>query len=510
MEWHFINILVIVGYFSLLIYLGYFFSKKRLDSNNYFIGGKKIPSWVAGFSIYATALSSISYVAIASNVYQSGWMFGMSALGIVPLIILVAHFFVPFIRRINAITAYQYLEARFNRPMRLMSSAVFMIFHVMRIAIIIYIPTLAFVAVWPSINPYMIVAIMGLLCVFYTTSGGFEAVVWSDAVQTIVLIFGALLVIFFGFSAVPSGINPFDALATDGKILTSSSFSLDPKNSSLWWLLIGSFFSSIYQYIGSQDITQRYSSTKSLDSAKETLYIQIPLLLISIFIFIGMGSAIYLFYKFSGISAPTLTHNNALLPYFVINQLPVGISGIVIGAIFAAAQSTVSSSLNSTATCAIVDFIDPIKPLNESQKIKYAQAISWISGTFGVLIAMYFIAVGQNDMYIFFTAIIGLLGSPIAGVFLLGIFSSKVNSTGAWIGFFVSATTAIYLGNPGDILNFIPGYSKPEIFGFLFAPIVLTACLVPGYLSTIFLAPASAEKINGLTYHSLNDLSDIQ
>ncbi|MGL4394704.1 MAG: sodium:solute symporter [Brevinema sp.] len=510
MTWSWFDVLVMLIYFLLLMYLGYFFSQKRNSSNDYFVGGKKIPSWVAALSVYATALSSISYVAITSNVYKGGWIFGMASLGVIPLLFLVAHFFIPFIRRIHAITAYQYIEARFDRSMRLMASAIFMVFHVMRIAIVLFIPTLALITVWPTINPYLVVGVMGFLCVIYTTIGGFHAVVWSDAIQTIVLVFGAILVIFFGFQAVPKDINPFLVLALDQKIFPDTAFSFDPEDSSLWWLLIGGFFVSIYQYIGSQDITQRYSSTNSLSEAKKTLYMQIPLLFTSMFIFIGMGSAIYLFYKFSGVPSPELSNNNALLPYFVVNQLPVGVSGIVISAIFAATQSTVSSSLNSTATCAIIDFILPMKKLSESQKIYFAQVVSWFAGISGVLIAMSFISAGQSDMYLFFNAILGLLGGPIAGVFLLGIFSTKVSSQGAWLGFLISASVAIYLANPADVLNYFTFYQKPQIFEFLFAPVVLISCLVPGYFSTFFFKPPTLQKIEGLTFKSLSNTSDIE
>ncbi len=511
MAWSVVDWIVLVGYLGFLVWLGYFFSKRRSTSDDYFVGGQKIPAWVAAFSLYATGLSSISYVATTSNVYQSGWIFGIGVLGIAPLIPLVAEYFVPFVRRLNCVTAYEYLEARFDRPMRLLASAIFMIFHVMRIAVVIFIPTLAFREVWPMVNPLIIVAIMGFLCVIYTTVGGFEAVVWSDTIQTILLMGAAVLVMGYGFFAIPEGVNGFQALVADGKVFPKENFSFDPKVTTVWWLFLGGFFGSIYQYIGSQDMVQRYSSTKNLAEAKKTLYIQFPLLCVSVFMFVGMGSAIYLFYKFSGVQAPVLQNNNALLPYFVINQLPIGISGLVIAGIFAAAQSTVSSSLNSTATCAIVDFIAPIKPnITDKEKITFAQIASWSAGILGTLMAMVFITQGQSDMYVLFNSILGLLGSPIAGVFLLGIFSTKVGSKAAWIGFGVSTVVALYLGNPGGLLNIIPGYTKPEIFGFLFAPIVIGACMIPGYLATLFIAAPSAAQINGLTYKSLANQSDIK
>ena len=511
MAWSVVDWIVLIGYLGFLVWLGYFFSKRRSNSDDYFVGGQRIPAWVAAFSVYATALSSISYVATTSNVYRSGWIFGVGVIGVLPLLFLVPKYFIPFVRRLNCVTAYEYLEARFDRPMRLLASAVFIGFHIMRIAVVIFIPTLAFQEVFPTMNPLIIVAVMGFLCVVYTTVGGFEAVVWSDTIQTFVLMGAALLVIGYGLMAVPEGTSAFGTLVADGKVFPAKDFSFDPKATTVWWLFIGGFFGSIYQYIGSQDVVQRYSSTKNLEEAKKTLYFQIPLLVVSVTMFVGMGSAIYLFYKFSGVPVPELANNNALLPYFVINQLPVGLSGLVIAGIFAAAQSTVSSSLNSTATCAIVDFIAPVKTdITDDEKVKFAQWTSWIAGIAGTLIAMVFITQGQSDMYVLFNSILGLLGSPIAGIFLLGIFSTKVGTKAAWIGFWTSSLVALYLGNPGGIFNILPGYAKPDIFGFLFAPIVISACMIPAYVAAMFLPAPEKEKIEGLTYMSLADTSDIK
>ncbi len=510
MKWSILDWIVLLIYLGFLIWLGYYFSKKRKTSNDYFIGGSRVPSWVAALSLFATGLSSISYVAVTSNVYRHGWMFAIGTLGLFPLVPLVAEFFVPFVRRLQCVSAYQYLEARFSKSMRLTASAIFILFHIMRIAIVIFIPTLAFREVWTDVNPLIIVAIMGFLCVVYSTIGGFEAVVWSDAIQTVILIAAAFLVMGYGFFSVPAGEDAFRTLVAHGKVLPAENFSFDPAATTVWWLMIGGFFGSIYQYIGSQDMVQRYSSTSTLQEAKKTLYMQFPLFALSIFMFIGMGSGIFLFYNFNG-GAPEFSNHNALLPYFVINQLPIGISGLVIAGIFGAAQSTIDSSLNSTATCAIVDFISPLRGgLEDKDKIRYAKAISLAAGIMGTLMAMVFITQGQSDMYLLFNAVLGLLGAPIAGVFLLGMFSNKVGTGDAWIGFWSATIVSLYLGNPGNILNIIPGYVKPNVYGFLFAPIVLASCMLPGYISSMFTRAPSNLHIKGLTYTSLADQSDIR
>ena len=177
----------------------------------------------------------------------------------------------------------------------------------------------------------------------------------------------------------------------------------------------------------------------------------IPLLCTSIFIFVGMGSALYIFFKF-GAQLPSDINGNAILPFFVIKYIPTGISGLVLASIFAAAQSTVSSSLNSVSTCMTADILAQLRPdMNDKQKLSFAKGSSWIVGILSTILAVHFINAGQSDMFLYFQAITGLLGGPIAGVFLAGIFFEKVDTKAVWVGFIASVLIAIYLTNPMNI-----------------------------------------------------------
>ena len=181
MSWHWLNWVVVSIYFIGIISIGIYFSKKDNNTSEYFRGGGKIPAWVAACSIYATALSSLSFMAVPASVYKNGWIMGMAPLGIILIVILSAKIFVPFFRSLNVDTAYEYLEIRFDKRFRLIGSLTFIFFHIIRIAIILYLPVLALTVALPQINPMILVAIVSLLCVIYTSLGGIKAVVWSDA-----------------------------------------------------------------------------------------------------------------------------------------------------------------------------------------------------------------------------------------------------------------------------------------------------------------------------------------
>ena len=398
MAWHWFDWIVIGLYFVVMFFIGMFFAKRTKSTDDYFKAGGRVPALVTAMSIYATALSSISFIAIPASVYNNSWLLGMAPLGIILMVLWAAYTFVPFFRRVNVTTAYEYLGRRFDNSFRLVGSLTFILFHVVRMAIVIYLPTLAIQQVVPTLNPVLITIIVSIFCVAYTSMGGIEAVLWSDAIQTVVLLLGAFLVIIVGFSSAPEGLGQgFKLLADDGKIISPDFFSLDLAKSSIWVMIVGGFVNSIYSYVGSQDIVQRYATNKDEHEAKKSLFMNVPLLCTSIVIFIGMGSALYIYFHFKA-TLPENINGNAILPYFIVNALPVGISGLVIAAIFAAAQSTVSSSLNSVSTCMTADILEYFKSgMEDKSKLKFARVSSWIVGIFSTLLAIYFIYNGQGD-----------------------------------------------------------------------------------------------------------------
>ena len=508
MNWHWFNWVVILLYFIGMFMVGIYFSRRANSTEDYFKAGGRVPSWVTACSIYATALSSISFIAIPASVFSKGWLLGMAPLGIIPIVWVAAVIFVPFFRRVNVTTAYEYLGKRFDYKFRLIGSLAFILFHVVRMAIVLYLPTLALQQALPSLDPVILTVVVAVFCVAYTSIGGIEAVLWSDAIQTIVLLLGAFLIIIAGFTAAPEGIGQgFRALSDAGLILNSDFFSFDLAKTSIWAILIGGLVNSIYQYIGSQDIVQRYNTTKTEEDAKKSLFMNIPLACTSIFIFVGMGSALFIFFKFKA-QLPADINGNAILPYFVIKYIPTGVSGLVLAAIFAAAQSTVSSSLNSVSTCMTSDILEQLRPgMTDQQKLSFAKSSSWIVGIISTILAVHFIYAGQGDMFLYFQAITGLLGGPIAGVFLVGIFFDKVNTKAVWVGFIVSIMVAIYLGNPAGILSsLIPGYKAPQIFEFLISLIIIGSNVIVSLIASLFTGKPTLEHIKGLTYSTIKDM----
>ena len=508
MSWHWFDWVVIGVYFSIMFLIGLLFAKRTKSTDDYFKAGGRVPAWVTAMSIYATALSSISFIAIPASVYNNSWLLGMAPLGIILIVVWAAYVFVPFFRRVDVTTAYEYLGRRFDNSFRLIGSLTFIIFHIIRMAIVLYLPTLALQQALPGLNPIVITVIVAIFCVAYTSIGGIEAVLWSDAIQTIVLLLGAFLVIIVGFLASGDGLgHAFSLLANDGKIISPDFFTLDLAKSSIWTIIIGGFFISIYSYVGSQDIVQRYATNKNEHEAKKSLFLNIPLLCTSIVIFVGMGSALYIFFHTKEVLPETI-NGNAILPYFVINFLPVGISGLILAAIFAAAQSTVSSSLNSVSTCITKDLLEYLKPnMEDNAKLKFAKLSSWVVGIVSTILAIQFIIKGQGDIFLYFQAITGLLGGPIAAIFLVGIFFDRVDSRAVWIGFIVSILLAFYISDPaGMVSKIIPSYTKPKIFEFMISFIIIGSGVIASFLASFIFGRPSEDKIRQLTFKNVKNI----
>lgn len=448
---NFINYAVITVYLASMLGIGIYFSKTSGEStDSFFRAGGRVPGWAAGMSIWATTLSSITFLAIPGNAYNGNWVFAFGMIAVVICMPLLIKYIVPFFRKIDATTAYEYLEKRFDSRMRIFGSVVFILFHIARMAIVIYLPTLAITAM-TGVNPYIIAIAIGVLCVIYTFLGGMEGVIWSDVIQGFVLLAGIFLAIITGLFGIEGGIGEVISTGiSEGKFFTTKDWSWSFTEITIPTMLVGAIFINMYQYIGSQDVVQRYNTTKSLKETGKSLTMNAWLGLLTIPLFYGMGTILYTFYAQQPELLAEGIKSDGVFPQFIVTQLPVGISGLVIGAIFAASQSTVSSSLNSLSACYTMDLIKRFRPnLPEAYYVKTAKTVILVAGIFSSAAALYMVKTNQDELLKTFQSILGLFGAPIAGVFLLGMFTTKGNATGAFWGTLIASIAMYFIQQSG-------------------------------------------------------------
>lgn len=484
-----LNWAVIIIYLLAMFAVGVYFTRRASRStDSYFTAEGRIPAWAAGFSIYATTLSAITYMSTPEQAYLADWSYAAGNLAIFAIVPVLIHFYVPFFRKLNVVTAYDYLEERFNPLMRVLGSLMFVGFHIGRIAVVIYLPTLAISSV-TDIDPMLIAGVVGALSVVYTFLGGIEGVIWADVVQGIVLLLGAVVILVAGFSAIDGGLGTVlaDGIA-DEKFISARNWNItDTAAAAIPLIFLGSIFNNLYQYTGSQDVVQRYQTTSGERETSRSLLTNGVLALLTIPLFYGMGTMLYSYFKHSA-PLPEGVNTSAIVPYFVVHALPAGISGLVLAAIFAAAQSTLSSSMNSISACLTVDVWDRFAVPRGRRRatVGMARWIIILTGAAGVAVALFLVSTNQDETWNLFLSIMGLFGVPLAAVFALGIFTRRARAAGVLIGLVAGSVVAWLVKTQG---------MNP----FLVSTVAFATTALAGYLASLAWTAARGREAHDIT-----------
>ena len=495
-----VNWIVVVVYLLGMVAIGYWFMKREAASSTdaYFRGGQKIPFWVAGLSIFATMLSAITFMAVPGTAYATNWNGYIGQWPILIIVPLVVMCYLPFYRRLNITTAYEYLEKRFNVATRVIGSVTFMLFHVGRVAIVLYLPALALSSV-TDINIFAAISVIGILCIIYTVMGGIEAVVWTDAIQALVLIGGALLCFGLVVSQVDGGIGAIgSAMSEQGKGITASwdlgDLSIGKGSTSGFVLFVAFMMANFPSYTSGQDVVQRYVTTSSEKEAAKSLWMNIGMVLIGSAIFFGLGTALFVFYQEKPeLMDPGLPAKDSVLPFFIMQNLPMGVAGLIIAGVFAAAQSTISSSLNSVATAFVTDVYGRLlKPeSSDAQRLGVAKWVVIILGLVGIGVSSYLALMKTDEVFMLFNRFIGFALGPLGGLFALGIFSRRPNGKAGLFAliFGVVAVVSVYLMNEAGVIDLMP---------LLYGAVGFFSTLLMGIVLGFFLC-ATDDEVAGLT-----------
>jgi len=485
-------------YLALMIGVGVFFSFRNKNSDDFFRGGQRIPWFVAGMSIFATMLSSITFIAIPAKAFMTDWVYfwvNMTAVMVAPFVIWL---FLPFFRKIDATSAYEYLEKRFNRFVRLFASASFILFQIGRMAIVMYLPALALATITP-LTEVQCILMMGFLSIIYCTMGGLEAVVWTDTIQSFVLLGGALVSLLLIIFQVDGGFGDFVSIAAANSkfhIVNWDFSSMSFATTALWVVVLGGIGQNLVPHSSDLAVVQRYMSVPSLQHARRAIWTNAIAVIPASILFFAVGTALFVFYKNNPERLDPTFKNDAIFPLFIARELPVGIAGLVVAGVFAAAQSTISTSMNSSSTAFVTDFIRPLRIVKtEKGYLRLARIMTLALGCLGTALAVLFASSDIKSLWDMFMKILGLLGGSMCGLFCLGIFTTRTNGPGAIVGALAGAAG----------LFFVQRYT--DIHLLLYAFVGITFCCLCGYIaSTAF--PRSRKSITGLTIHTL-EKSDV-
>jgi len=482
--------IIIIVYLASSAGIGLFFYLREKKNNNadYFLGGRSIPWWAAGISLYATGTSAISFIAIPAKSFATNWqLLTQNVVGLLATA-LVAIMIVPMIRKLNVMSVYQYLEMRFHPSIRTMSSAINIIMQLGgRMSIVLFLPALALAAV-TGISVTWSIMLMGVVTIAYTLLGGMKAVIWTDVIQVFVMLGGAFFAIGYVIWHVEGGIPEFMRAANQDGKMHIFEWSMDLKQPTVWGFLFFAIF-DVITYPKDQVMMQRVLSTKDSRAAGWSVWMLAAIVVPGSLTFFAIGTALYVFYQQNPERMNPMLSVDATFPHFIAAELPVGVTGLIIAGIFAASMSTLSSCMNSVATLVSVDFYERFgKKVTPAKSVRLAEWMTVVAGVIGVGTALILAKVDIKSALDKSWELWSLLGGGFAGCYGLGMFTRRANWQGAIIGVI------------GSVIITFTSWRMGLVNSVFYQMIAISSCVLIGYLGSLFF-PAPKQSLLGLTVY---------
>ena len=491
-----LNYAVLGTYLAALVGMGIYFSRRERTTEDFFKAGGRIPWWAAGLSIFGTQLSAITFMAIPAKTFATDWRYLWLNAAIVLMAPVIVWLILPFFRRLNVTTAYEYLEKRFNVAARLIGSVMFMALHLGRIGIVLFLPSIA-LGVVTGIDVRVCILLMGILSILYTVLGGIEAVIWTDVLQVIILLGGALLCLGLIVVGLPEGTGDCIRAADEAGKLATFDFRFDLTAPTFWVVLVGGLAATFISYGSDQTVIQRYLTTKDEASAARGIWTNAVLTIPATLLFFAVGTALFVFYRAQpDLLNPALDNAEAIFPWHIVTRLPAGVAGLLIAGVFAAAMSSLDSSMNSVATTITTDWYGRMAPAApDTRRLRVARVATVVVGLAGMTFALVMAGWEIKSLWDQLNRFIGLFAGGLGGLFLLGILTRRATGTGAVIGLVASGLVqyAVSRWTPLHLL--------------LYSATGIGSCILVGYVASVLL-PGRLKPLEGLTVYTLRRQGD--
>lgn len=460
MNLHWLDITTLILYISALVGMGFYLSRKNTTTEEYFVGGRSYSGWVIGLSMIGTSISSVTFLAFPADAYKTAWLRFIPNFTLPLTVLLAAYFFLPFFRRTKIVSAYEYLEDRFSPSIRVYGAVTFIIGQLMRLALILYLVSILMHQI-TGYSTVISVLLAGLLVAVYTIVGGINAVIWTDVLQTLILVLGGIVILIIIIFAMPGGLSQIFEIAngdnkfaiaelTNGRLNPVTwGFSLSEKTG-LMMLFVG-LTVWLQEYGTNQNVIQRYAAAKSMKEARKGLY-TIGVLNVPIWAFyMFLGTALYAFFQVH--HAPEALEMldgtrkaEQIMPFFILNYMPPGVAGIVISAALAAAMSSLDSSINAISTVTVNDIYRRhyVKDREDKHYLHVAWLVAGIASIFMVIGAIILIYSDTKTIQDAATILSSIVMGGVFGMYLLGFVTERANSKSVWLGIAVTFVFSVW------------------------------------------------------------------
>jgi len=436
-----VNWVVIGVYFALTLWLGERVARRGGDLDEYFLAGRGMPWWAAALSIVGTETSTLTFVGVPAIAYAGDLTFLQVAMGYVVGRFLVAWWLVPAYFTGDVRTAYQILAERFGPASRRVASAVFLISRALADGVRLFATALVLQAMLPV---SLLTAVLGVLAVtlVYTVRGGLRAVIWNDALQLAVYVGGAVLALVVLVSRLPAGLTETLASIDSVAKLRVLEFGWDWSNPYTFWSgLAGGAVLTMATHGTDQMFVQRLLACGDKRSAQRAVIASGGLVLAQMGLFLLIGTYLFAFYQLTPPAEP-FASNDQVFARFIVEELPIGLAGLVIAAVFAAAMSTLSSSMSSIASAVTLDFMGGGE--GDAQRAQHISRLA--TGAAAVSLAgVAWLAQAWGSVLEAGLTITSVTFGGVLGVFLLAAMGVRVSSIAITIAMLAGQAVALFL-----------------------------------------------------------------
>jgi SSS family solute:Na+ symporter len=441
---HTIDIVIIILTFAVSLGVGLRFSRRQKNTSHYFKADGKLPSWAIGMSILATLISSVTFLAYPGSGFSSNWILLVQGLMVPVVLIFIIGVIVPLFRKVIRLSAYEYFEKRFGFFARLYASLAFILNHFAKMGTVFFLIALA-ISGMIGVDTVTIIWVIGLLVIIITMIGGIEAVIWLDVIQGFLLIAGGIISLFIILFSVTGGPSEIWQVAKENGRIGFGPFDLEFVNLTFIVMALNGIFYAIQKYGTDQTIVQRYLTARSdRDAVKASLMgvlMSVPVWALFMFI----GTALFAYFRISGDQLPPDIKPDAVFPFFIMTKLPVGVIGLILSALIAAAFSSLDSDLNCLSAICTEDYYIRWKPdSTEKQRMFVSRLFILLAGLGAITVALFYVRAGGTGVLGIIFTLYAIFSGGIAGMFLLGIFSNKANKQGVYIGIAASVIFTFY------------------------------------------------------------------
>lgn len=432
---HWIDWAIVLLSITIAIAMGLFFAHRQKDTSTYFAGGGKIPAWAVGISIFATLISSVTFLAYPGAAYANNWILLVQGLMVPIVLVALIGIIVPLFRSVIRLSTYEYFERRFGLFARLYSSFAFTLGHFSKSGTVFFLVSMA-LATFLNINIYTIVIVLGITIVILTLLGGMEAIVWMDVVQGGLLIGGGIICVLLLLFLPAGGPSEVFHIASEYNKISFGPYDWDLTQLTFLVMVLNGIFYALQKYGTDQTIIQRYLAAKNDHEAKRAAFIGVFMSVPIWALFMFIGTALFAYYHSTG--APVLPEGikaDEVFPYFIAHELPVGIRGLIIAALAAAAISSLDADLNCISAIAVQDYYARFKKNStDKQQLRFGKRMVVIAGTGTIGVSLLYISWGGEGVLGALFALYAIFSAGIVGIFILGLFSRRANKQGLYIG----------------------------------------------------------------------------